>query len=88
MRESVLRPIVAVLLIAVLTVAYAGSYAILVRKSLVLAEGPRFVCVPSYRFGGEPAKSIFFPAHFVDRLLRPGHWGAAPASSGSLMTRD
>jgi hypothetical protein len=43
--------------------------------------GPdRIVYLPRYRTGGDIAEVTFAPAHWIDRQIRPEHWGVGPAS--------
>lgn len=75
------RPTGAVVLVAILLalpVVYFGSYyALLVKTTAVFTTkniNVRVVSLPSYRAGGEAAKTFFGPAYHIDRAIRPSYW--------------
>jgi hypothetical protein len=78
-----LPPIAALLVVLVaLLAAYASGYWLLLDHeatarldvhnvlSAVQPQSPR----SAYRAGGEVAKVLFWPAHQIDRWLRPSYW--------------
>ena len=62
---------IAVALLALLAVLYAGAYYALVEPVELLWSRGGFA---HYRYGGEMAKHLFAPVHHLDRLLRPRLW--------------
>lgn len=52
--------------------AYMAAYYALVQRgdSMWLPEP-----FAQYRWGGEIAEPLFFPAHCIDKIIRPGAWG-------------
>ena len=84
-RKSYVAPIAVIVFLVLLPMAYMSAYLAL------LDAGPRDVGVefgmpgfvgemtyigpPDYRFGGETAESLFYPAYYIDsRYLRPREW--------------
>jgi hypothetical protein len=65
------------LLTVLAATAYFGAYSALVERHDALWSGP----YARYKHGGEFARLLFFPAHSLDEVIRPGTWGA-PARSG------
>jgi len=72
----------AILVFTVITSVYLATYFVSVndRTFMIVAANPSHsiadddLIVPTYRFGGEVAKSFFSYAHRVDRILRRGYW--------------
>ncbi|WP_145093766.1 hypothetical protein [Anatilimnocola aggregata] len=55
---------------------YVGSYLWLADNAgpLEIRAGGR--CLPrQYHHGGRVAEFVFWPVHYVDRHVRPSHWG-------------
>lgn len=77
-KRSSATPLFAALAILVLVIAlYAGSYLAMLNGSvtIIAPESPDTLQIaPAYRFGGRWADVIFFPAHEVDRRIRPHRW--------------
>jgi len=65
-----------VLIIATLALVYVCCYALLLdSERLDLLTTPAVsVRQPSYHLGGAVAETLFAPANWVDRLLRPSYW--------------
>lgn len=59
--------------LAVLLALYAGAYVATVRPFVTIDAGI-FTVEPEYRFGKSFAPWVFWPAHQVDRRLRPDTW--------------
>ena len=74
MRKDPKTAIVLVLLAMALGVVYGVSYWFLVERAIWVRNGIDAVTVPGYRHGGTSAEIAYWPAHQVDRLLRPGVW--------------
>ena len=75
----------ALAMVAGILALYSVAYLSLVKEpsdSLLDIElGPNgIVYLPRYRAGGVVAEVTFAPAHWIDRRVRPGHWGVGPAS--------
>ena len=68
--------VAALLLLAiVLPAAYMGAYyGIVVRQRMMMGNYMAGAFV-SYRYGGSAAETFFWPAHKLDRKLRPEYWG-------------
>ena len=64
-----ITPIAVIAVVVLLLVAYVGSYVLLVDKGY-----PGMVVDPVYRVGGRPAEIFYWPAHQIDRSVRPEHW--------------
>ena len=66
-----------VLLMAILSpLAYAGTYMALADNGGQLEIRDDGRCYSrQYRYGGEYAEWVFWPARFVDVKLRPRYWG-------------
>jgi hypothetical protein len=67
-RRSMLVPVVAAVLLALMLV-YLGGYLVLVNPQLA----QRGVKYP-YRFGREYSTAIFWPLEQLDRRIRPNAW--------------
>jgi hypothetical protein len=70
-----------IVLVALLVPLYAGAYwAMLDHKAAVMTmgcgEGVTVYSQPieQYRFGGAKAAAFLWPAHKIDRWIRPGRW--------------
>lgn len=75
-RSSYQGLVVAIIALA-LPVFYIGSYVALADNSGHLELRSDGACHTShYRCGGEFTEAIYWPALYVDRLLRPGHWSS------------
>jgi hypothetical protein len=54
---------------------YVGSYYALVDSLAICVSGiGPWQIPPTYRVGGDTAKSLFAPIHEFDRKIRPDHW--------------
>jgi hypothetical protein len=58
----------------VLAALYVGSYTFLVQSKASSTDSLTVPRVARYRFGGEVAEVLFFPAEQVDRRLRHEFW--------------
>jgi hypothetical protein len=75
-RRRNLPPLSVIGLMLFLPVLYVGSYAALVirvQSDLIRFERD-FQWDADYRIGGIVAHTIFAPAHWADRRLRPAYW--------------
>lgn len=84
MRHASKILVVVALLVGILGL-YAAAYLSLLKEpsdSLYDIELGRdgVVYLPRYRAGGVVAEVTFGPAHWVDRRVRPEHWGIGLAS--------
>jgi hypothetical protein len=77
---------VALVILAATVLVYLGSYWMLLdHTSMDIAvertRNGRMVIqrVVVYRFGGDAARTAFWPAHRIDRWLRSAHWELGPA---------
>ena len=70
-----LRAVLLVIVTAVVLAAgYLGAYYGLVERGLPYSF--RAVYFPAeYRTGGAAAETFFWPAHQLDRRIRPSYWG-------------
>ena len=61
-------------LLLVLPASYMGAYYGLVQRGLPWSwRSPAYTA--EYRIGGEAAETFFWPAHRIDRRIRPEYWG-------------
>jgi hypothetical protein len=77
---------VVVVILAAVLFAYAASYWMLIDDAAwdidivrIGQSGMVVQKVVKYRYGGEAARTLFWPAHRVDRWLRSDYWELGPA---------
>ena len=58
--------------------AYMGSYYALLEPIRNYSIAPP---MPTYHWNSGPVAQFFFPAHLLDRWIRPSYWRASPLSS-------
>lgn len=88
MKERSKLPTIAVALVilAAMMLAYLGGYWMLLDDTswdidIVRIGSGRMVVqkVVKYRYGGDAARALFWPAHRIDRWLRSDYWELGPA---------
>lgn len=70
-RSSAVWVVVAA--VFMLPVLYFGSYLALMQPGS-FALGGTFTKYADYRYGGLYAARFFYPAHLLDRRIRPAYW--------------
>jgi hypothetical protein len=68
--------VVVMLLLAAMVSSYGIGYWFSVEQ--VFTSEFHAQAIPSDRWGGEPAVPFFWPAHQIDRRLRPNLWDESP----------
>jgi hypothetical protein len=63
-------------LLALLGLAYVGSYIVLLSPMPSPWEGEPNDA--AYRAGGNAAETVFVPLEWIDRRVRPGYWADPP----------
>ncbi len=78
-KSRLLDTLIAAIVAAVtLAVVYAVAYRLLVKRGVSAATGAGVVIVfdyePQYRIADDVCRRLFWPAHQVDRRMRPDYW--------------
>jgi hypothetical protein len=87
MRRPTLAPLIAIVPAVVLLFGgYVGAYYAMLERGLIndeVTDDPRpwGELVPLYRIQGAPTEYALWPAHQIDRLIRPNYWQLGPVDS-------
>ena len=76
-RRTYTAPALTALLLLLLPALYVGSYVALVKRSWPMVGSAAPDGTPydaKYKITGSLPETIFAPAHWADRLIRPGYW--------------
>ena len=80
-----LAPLLAILLIFV--AVYFGTYCATVGQGIVVGHG-RWAPFPAYGLGDwigeDAARQVFAPVHYLDCMVRPGHWRGGSLTDGTM----
>ncbi len=72
-KRSFTVPIVVALVLLLLPSLYVGVYYAMVDYEATISLG-RVEWTPTYSLGGDTAKVVFSPVHWIDRKVRPDYW--------------
>jgi len=79
MQKESRTAVVLVLLFAAIVTSYGLGYLALVERGIQVNQGVDAATVACYRTGGVTAALAFWPAHQLDRILRPHVWHESAA---------